>query len=191
MELYLFSQLKNIFLVITYFLITFAIWGIIFLKYQKIIFPFLFLILKSIYKNKSIFIFIFSILLLCFEKIYINKELLFVYLSIITFFPVFKKSNNEEYIKTTIILICLSVFMFIDFFTLKSVNLTFQYIIKNEKENTLFYLISFFKTFGHSSFYVVFLSCFYIMINDYFYKDKNFSFKSLFVDFLKEYIKND
>lgn len=180
---------NNTLLLCVYFLLAFWLWGQIFIIHSKVVYSLIFLILKSISSNIQITIFIFSIFLLFFKQAYISKELLIIYLSIINFFPIFKNTDNEEYIKASIKLIGLSIFIFIDIFSIKSLDLTFQYVIKSQDINLFLLGLSFVKTLIHSSFYTILFSCFYMALKDFFYKDEEITYSKTFVEFLKKLLK--
>lgn len=184
------NKIFNTVQIFVYLLLAFWVWGQIFLINSNVIYSLFFLILKTIKNNISFVIFIFSISLLFFRQMYITKELLCIYLTIINFFPIFKNSNNEEYIKYSIKLICLSIIIFTDIFSIQSVDLTFKYILENQDINLFIIGLLFTKTLIHASFYTILLSCFYITLNDYFYKDKQITYKGIFISFLKNIFKN-
>ena len=74
--------------ILVYFMLAFWLWGQIFIIHSNVVYPLHFLILRSIYFNIQITVFIFSIFLLFFEQAYISKELLIIYLSITNFYAV-------------------------------------------------------------------------------------------------------
>ena len=175
--------------ILVYFMLAFWLWGQIFIIHSNVVYPLLFLILKSIYFNIQITVFIFSIFLLFFEQAYISKELLIIYISITNFFPVFKNAGNEEYIKSSIKLIGLSIFIFIDIFSIKSPDLTFQYIVKNQDVGMFLLGLYFIKTLIHSSFYAVLFSCFYMALKDFFYKDEEITYSKVFKKFIENILR--
>ena len=180
---------SNMVMMLMYFLLAFWLWGQIFVIHTNVVSPLFFLILKGLHLNIQITIFAFAIFLLFFEQAYISKELLVIYLAIINFFPVLKKSDNEEYIKASIKLIGLSIFIFIDIFSIKSSNLTFQYIMNNKNINMILLALSFIKTLVHSSFYAILFSCFYMSLKDFFYKDEEITYLEIFKNFLENMSK--
>lgn len=172
-------------LIFMFLLLAFWFWSQIFIVHSNVVYPLFFLILKTIHLNIQLTILIIAILLLIFENLYIPKELLIIFLTIINFFPAFKKNNSQEYIKSSIKLICLAICIFIDIFLIKSTNITFEYIFENEDANVVLLGLLFTKTLIHSSFYAILSSCFYILLNDYFYKDKAVTYKELLKRFLE------
>lgn len=181
-----FNYIFQLMPIFAFFLLAFWLWGQIFIIHSNVIYPLFFLILRTISLNVQLTVFIIAILLLSFESLYIPKELLIIFLTIINFFPVFKKNNNQEYIKLSIKLICLAICIFIDIFLIKSVNITIKYILENRDTNIFLLGLLFTKTLIHSCFYTILLSCFYIFLNDYFYKDKAITYKEL----IKRFVEN-
>lgn len=181
-----FNYFFRLMLIFIYFLLAFWLWGQLFIIHSNVVYPLFFLILRTISLNTQITVFIIAIFLLIFESLYIPKELLIIFLTIINFFPVFKKNDNQEYIKSSIKLICLAICIFIDIFLIKSTNITFKYILENRDTNIFLLGLFFTKTLIHSCFYTILLSCFCILLNDYFYKDKAITYKEL----IKRFVEN-
>lgn len=184
------EELSYFFYITPLFLLAFWFWGQIFIIHKKTVFSLLFLTMKSINFNYEFSIFLFAVLLLFFEKIYITKELLIVYLTIVIFFPTIKSFKNDEYFKKSIVLVGVSLILFIDFFSLKLINLTLSYLIANRETINYFELIILFsKTLLHSTFYIILISIFYEALNDYFFKDTDIKLNQVLKDFFIKLLK--
>lgn len=182
---------NKIFTLSFYFLLGFWFWGQVFIEYDTEIFPFFFLVLKFISQNVKSFIFLFSLILLSMDSMYLKFDILACLIAIIIFFPTLSKINNDEYLRKSILLVGISVIIILDLSIFKTPNLSFKLLSISKKSYGLIALgIYFSKTILHSLFYVLIISCFYEAFNDYFYRDKNFTFKSVLLRFIKKLNKN-
>lgn len=173
-----------------WFLLAFWFWGQLFVEYDTEIFPFLFLILKLISQNIKIFIFLFSIILLFNSSAYLSYETLTSFLVIVIFFPTLSKTTNNAYFSKSILLVAISFIIYLDLKVFKFQNISFEVLSSQKKTYGIFTLgLYFCKTMLHSSFYVLMISCFYEAINDYFYKNNSFSFKTVVSAFNKKLTK--